>query len=242
MRAPTNTTCALLLYGVTVLSGFLAACGKGGANRNPNVTDTTAAAATTAQTSATSPSAASHGGVVASPAISNWTDNNIVARLEAGDKNEVQLGRLAESRVIIPDVREFAKTLVTDHSNSERDVRSLAARTKLGAKPASDDTTAREGEEVLKEFAAMPKGTDWDSTFVQHEFAEHQQDIADTKAMQNQAKDPQLKQLLGNELPVLQKHLETAERLLGDTPGGSAAWHNAELRKTERPKSAKAKP
>jgi protein subunit release factor A len=75
-----------------------------------------------------------------------------------------------------------------------------------------------------------------------HEFAEHQQDIADTKAMQNQAKDPQLKQLLGNELPALQKQLEAAEKLLGDTPGGSAAWHNAEFRKTERAKSAKSRP
>jgi putative membrane protein len=242
MRAPTNTTCALLLYGVTVLPGLLVACGKGSANRNPNVTDTTPAAATTPPTGATAPSAASHGDAVASPAISNWTDNNIVARLEAGDKNEVQLGRLAESKAVIPAVRDFAKTLVTDHSKGERDVRSLEARTKLGAKPASEATTARDGDELLKKFAATPKGTDWDSTFVQHEFAEHRQDIADTKAMQSQAKDSQLKQLLGNELPVLQKHLDAAEKLLGDTPGGSAAWHNAEVRKTERAKSAKAKP
>ena len=238
MRAPTNTTRALLLNGVTVLlPGLLAACGKGSESRNSNVTDTTAAAVTTAQTGATS-----RADVVANPAISKWTDSNIVARLEAGDKTEVQLGQLAESKAIIPGVTDFAKMLVTDHSQSERDVRSRAAMTKLGAKPASDDTTAREGEELLKKFAAMPKGTDWDSTFVQHEFDEHQRDIADTKAMQNQAKDPQLKQLLGNELPVLQKHLDAAQKLLGNTPGGSAAWHNAEFRKTERAKSAKAKP
>ena len=243
MRMPPHTTRPLLRYGVTILlSGVIVACGRGGESQDAKVGDTTAAAATTPQTGAgASATASSRPAVVANAAISSWTDSNIVAKLEHGDKSEVQLGKLAESKSIIPAVTEFAKMLVTDHSKGAQELRSMEAKAKLRAKPATGDTSAKAAEDLLKKFTAMPKGKDWDSTFVQHEYDDHQQDIADTKAMQNQAKDPQLKQLLSDELPVLQKHLDAAEKLLGYTPGGTAAWHNAEFRKTDSAKSPKAK-
>ena len=234
----------LLRYGIAVLlSGLFVACAKDNANQNANATDTTKAAATTTPPPAgASATAAPRANATANPAISGWTDSNIVAKLEQGDKNEVQLGKLAESKAIIPAVKEFARMLVTDHSKGQQEVRSMEAKAKLHAKSATGDTTSKAGEDLLKKFTAMQKGKDWDSTWVQHEYDDHQQDIADTKAMQNQAKDPQLKQLLGNELPVLQKHLDAAEKLLGNTPGGTAAWHNAEFRKTDSAKAKKSKP
>lgn len=241
MRTPSHSTRPLLCSAVTVLlSSLFVACAKDSANQTAKASDTTAATATTPQAGASATAAAPHA-AVANPAISSWTDSNIVAVLEQGDKNEVQLAKLAESKAIIPGVKEFATMLVTDHSKGEREVRSMEAKTKLKAKPAAGDTTAKTGEDLVKKFTAMPKGKDWDSTFVQHEYEDHQQDIADTKAMQNQAKDPQLKQLLGDELPVLQKHLDAAEKLLGYNPGGSAAWHNAEFRKTDSATAKKAK-
>lgn len=243
MQMPSNNTRSLPRYGaILLLSGLLVACAKDSGNRAANASDTTAAAATTPRAGASATAApAPNADAVASPAISSWSDSNIVAKLEQGDKNEVQLGKLAESKAIIPAVKEFAKMLVTDHSKGERDVRSMEAKAKLRAKPATGDTAVKTGQDLLKKFTAMPKGKDWDSTWVQHEYDDHRQDIADTKAMQTQAKDPQLKQLLSDELPVLQKHLEAAEKLLGNTPGGTAAWHNAEFRKTDSAKSKKAK-
>lgn len=222
----------------------LAGCsGKGNENESYNhqgTADTAATAATTgASTGAASTSTTSGGEVAANPGITSWNDNNIVAHLADGDKGEVTLAKLAESRAIIPSVRDYAKMLVTDHSKGEREVRSLESKAKLPAKPASDDTTAKANQDLLKQFTAMPRGKDWDSTWVQHEYDDHQHDIADTKAMQNQAKDARLKQLLGNELPVLQKHLDAAQKLLGNTPGGSSAWHNQEFRKTGGSTSAK---
>lgn len=241
MHTSLTTPRPLLRYGtVVLLSGLLVACAKDNANRNASATDTTTPAATTPSAGAsTTPAPAAN--ATANPAISSWTDSNIVAKLEQGDKNEVQLARLAESKAIIPAVKEYAKMLATDHAKGEQEVRSTETKAKLHAKPATGDTTSKAGQDLLKKFTAMQKGKDWDSTWVQHEYDDHQQDIADTKAMQSQAKDPQLKQLLGNELPVLQKHLEAAEKLLGNTPGGTAAWHNAEFRKTDSAKAKKSK-
>lgn len=232
---PTNSVlfCAAVLIPGLVLAG----CSSKESNQSAADTAATASAAGTSTGATTGASASTAGGeVAASPAISNWNDNNIVDHVATGDKGEVSLAKLAESKATIPAVKDYARMLVTDHSKSEKDVRSLESKAKLPAKPASDDTTSKANQDLMKKFSAMPRGKDWDSTWVQHEYDDHQHDIADAKAMQSQAKDDQLKQLLGNELPVLQKHLDAAQKLLGTNPGGSSAWHNQEFRKTDSTK------
>lgn len=233
------TTRTLLLCGALFVPAVVLGCSKGSGSENASATDTTTPAAATPTTGTTTPTSAAE--VAPDPQISNWNDNDIVGRLVAGDKAEVKLGRLAESKAIIPAVKEFAKMIVADHSKSEKNVEALRSSAKLSPSTAGKDTGTKAGEDIVQRLTAMPKGTDWDSTFVRHVFEEHQHDIADAKAMQNQAKDAQLKALLGNTLPVLQKHLDSARTLLGETPGGTAAWRNQEFRKTERPKDSTTK-
>ena len=230
------TTRTLLVYGLVLVPGLVLGCSKESGSDNASATDTTKPAAATPTTGTTTPTSTAE--VAPNPEISSWNDNIIVARLVAGDKAEVKLGRLAESKAIIPAVKEFARMIVADHSKSEKDVAALQSSAKLSPSTAGKDTGTKAGEDIAQRLTAMPKSTDWDSTFVRHVFEEHQHDIADAKAMQNQAKDAQLKALLGNTLPVLQKHLDSARALLGETPGGTAAWRNQEFRKTERPKDS----
>lgn len=234
---------ATLISAVVLIPGLLlAGCSHKDNDDNNQAAGNTAAAASTAgaSTGATTGAASTSTGEVApSAAISSWNDNNIVSKLAESDKGEVELAKLAEKKASIPAVKNYAKMLVADHSKGEGEVRSLESKAKLPAKPASDDTTSKSNQDLMKQFSSMTRGKDWDSTWVKHEYDDHQQDIADTKAMQNQAKDAQLKQLLGNELPVLQKHLDAAQKLLGTNPGGSSAWHNEELHKTDSTKSGR---
>jgi putative membrane protein len=236
MPVGSHTTRALLFCGVVFVPGLVLGCGKGSGSDNANATDTTKPASATPTTGTTTPTPAAE--IAPNPEIASWNDNDIVARLVAGDKAEVKLGRLAESKAIIPAVKDFAKMIVADHSKSEKDVAALQSSAKLSPSTAGKDTGTKASDDIVQRLTTMPKGTDWDSTFVRHVFEEHQHDIADAKAMQNQAKDAQLKALLGNTLPVLQKHLDSARTLLGETPGGTAAWRNQEFRKTERPKDS----
>ncbi len=208
----------------------LAACG----NKNANNTNTAGNSATAAIPPAGSTTAAA-GEVTPTPDVSKWDDNNIVASIVAGDKAEVQMGRLAESKATIPAVRDFARTLVQDHSKGEKEIRDLASKAKLTAKPAANDSGTVAAEGVRKRLEAMPKGNAWDSTFVKYEYDEHHSDIDAAKSMQNQAKDSLLKQYLGNEIPALQKHEDAANKLLGND-GGTAAWKNADVQKTESSK------
>lgn len=240
-----RTRRTLLLCAAALAPGLVLGCSKG--NENSNAGATTAAAPAAAPTAgastgaSTGATATAGGEVTANPGISSWSDTNIVAHMAAGDSGEVKLARLAETKAVIPAVKDYAKMLQTDHSKGEKDVSALAKKAKLTGKPASSDTSDKATQDFYKRMTSMAKGKDWDSTWVKHEYDDHQQDIADAKAMQSQAKDAQLKQQLGDELPVLQKHLDAAAKLLGNTPGGTAAWNNEEFRKTQGKESGKKK-
>jgi putative membrane protein len=151
------------------------------------------------------------------------SDSNIVAKLDASDKGEVELARLMETKATNDSVKAYARKLVSDHTKSEKDVMHLERQAKLAARPLQSDTTREEATHVLQHFRSMSKGKALDSAFVQNEIQDHEHDIADAKAMQNQAKNDQLKQLIGQTIPTLQQHLEIAQRLSEQLSKGASS-------------------
>lgn len=215
-RASESTRVGVLAASLMVA---IAACGKSNQNRTYGASTeasgaSTGASSATASTSDTARSSTSSAGdVSASSDIPQMSDSNIVAKLDAGDRGEVELARLMETKATNDSVKAYARKLVTDHSKSEKDLMSLERQVKLAEKPLKSDTTRQATQHQLQRFRSMPKGESLDSAFVQHEIEDHQHDIADAKAMQNQATNDQLRQAIQQELPTLQQHLDMAQRL-----------------------------
>ncbi len=222
MNGPGLRFRTLMLWGLASAGVLVAGC-RNGNNGQTSATDTAATAATsTARASGATTGATSAGEVAPSPEITSWSDNNIVAKLAMADRGEVELGGLAEHKATTSAVRDFARLLVTDHSKHEGETKTLEKNAKLPAKTPANDTTAKQNTDLMKKFSDMPKGLGFDSAFVQHEIDDHTHDIADAKAMQAQAKDAQLKNLLANTIPVMQKHLDAAKDALGKIGSASA--------------------
>ena len=225
-RASEITRIALM---ATTLTCFVIACRKGNQNGSGASTQAAAAGASTGASATASRADTSHnnatsaGEVSASSDISQMSDSNIVAKLDASDKGEVELARLMETKATNDSVKAYAKKLVTDHSKSEKNVMNLERQAKLAEKPLKSDTTRQAATHELASLRSMKKGKSLDSAFVQHEMEDHQHDIADAKAMQNQAKNDQLKQLIGQTLPTLQDHLSIAQRLTQQLASGAAS-------------------
>jgi putative membrane protein len=211
----------------------VAACNKGNQNAGAGASTQATAGASTGASSATASTAdtsrnssTSAGEVAPSSDISQMSDSNIVAKLDASDKGEVELARLMETKATNDSVKAYAKKLVSDHTKSEKEVMNLERQAKLAEKPLKSDTTREAATHELSKLRSMPKGKALDSAFVQHEIEDHQHDIADAKAMQNQAKNDQLKNLIGQTLPTLQEHLKIAQSLsqqLASSSNNSAA-------------------
>lgn len=164
--------------------------------------------------------AASHRSVIAeslanvkSSVPAPLTDANILALAGDADRLEIEVARIAVRKATSPAVKLYARQLLDDHGRGEADVRALAQRLNLKEQPPAQDTTKQEAQHLRQRFAALPKGLGFDTAFVHHEIEDHVNDIREAKELEPKATNPELKKLLQDELPELQRHLDRARAL-----------------------------
>jgi putative membrane protein len=124
-----------------------------------------------------------------------------------GDISETQLGQLAQQKSASPEVKAFGQELVTDHSQGQTEATALAQSMKITA-PTKPMRKAETEYEKLSKLS----GPAFDKEFVSYMVKDHQEDIAKFQK-EAQAKDGQVSALAEKTLPVLQKHLQTAQSL-----------------------------
>jgi putative membrane protein len=149
------------------------------------------------------------------------TDANIVAKESAGDTAEVVIAQYVGAHTTDPDVKSFAKMLISDHSKGKREVDSLTRKLSIVPQRPSDDTTSAEIAHTINHLATLT-GRDLDTAFVNHEVQDHQTDIADAQKAVAAAQNPDLKALVQKSIPELQKHLEAAQALQRKFSGTAA--------------------
>ena len=162
-----------------------------------------------------SPGAASASSTASSSASTKpeqLTDAIIVARESAGDTAEVVIAQYAGAHTADPDVKSFAKMLISDHSKGKREVDSLTRKLSIVPQRPSDDTTSAEIAHTINHLATL-KGHDLDTAFVNHEVQDHQTDIADAQKAVAAAQNPDVKALVQKSIPELQKHLDAAQAI-----------------------------
>lgn len=137
------------------------------------------------------------------------------------DLAEIKMGQLAEQQGQHKAVRQFGKTLVTDHQKALKSTRSLAKS--LGVMLPDQPNAAQ--QQKYSEFAAM-RGGNFDAAFLTAMIMGHEKAINDFKAQAQNGKNMQVKQLAQNELPVLQKHLHLAQQAQAKIGNGEKLSRN----------------
>ena len=150
------------------------------------------------------------------------TDANILARESAGDTAEVVIAQYASAHTADPDVKSFAKMLISDHSKGKREVDSLTRKLSIVPQRPADDTTSAEIAHTINHLATL-KGQDMDTAFINHEIQDHQTDLADAQKAVAAAQNPDIKQLVQRSIPELQKHLDAAQAIHKKLSGTTAA-------------------
>ena len=105
-------------------------------------------------------------------------------------------------------VRDYGQMLVTDHGAHKVQAGQIA--TALGV-AIPDDATPEANLEYEKLMAM--KGADFDKEFVSYMVDDHKKDIDKYKQEAASTDPAQVKDLVNQTLPTLQKHLETAQSL-----------------------------
>jgi len=213
MRVTRKTTVAFALGAVTLL---------GACKKTENADDTTAAAgATTGAMAGTTTGAVAGSTAVANQATSNpastqtMTDAEIFAMLKSANQGEIDAGKTAESKATNAAVKAFAKDMVADHTMLLNQGDALAKKLNVTPQPAANDSIDATNKQVAAALEQAPKGAAFDSTYVNNQVLGHQNTLDLVKRAEDQAQNSELKALLKNAEPVIQRHLDRIKDIQG---------------------------
>lgn len=144
-----------------------------------------------------------------SPAMVQAADppatSEVLGKLHQSNQKEIEMGKVAQKHGSAKEVKAFGTMLVKDHTAADKKVIALAKKEKIDlptAKPPSD------------EMANMAKESDFDAKFAKDMLDDHKKDVAEATAARDSTTDDKLKKLLTEIVPTLQKHEDTAQKLV----------------------------
>jgi putative membrane protein len=130
---------------------------------------------------------------------------DVLNKLHQSDQNEIQAGKMAQKNSQSKAVRDYGKMLVRDHTAADKKVMSLAKK---------ENIPLSAGEPSADQMKDMSPSSDFDRKFARDMVDDHKKDIAEVTDARDNTTDDQLKQLLSDLLPTLQKHEDAAQKIV----------------------------
>jgi len=142
------------------------------------------------------------------------TDAQIAMIVVVADTVDVDYGKLAAKKTSNQAVKEFAETMVRDHTAVND--KAIALAKKLGVTPEESDTSKSLKSNGKKELAKLKAltGAEFDKAYLDNEVSYHEAVIGllDRTLIPN-TKNAELKSLLESGRPIFAGHLEHAKKL-----------------------------
>jgi len=137
------------------------------------------------------------------------SDQKFVDFAAQTDMVEANLGQLAQSASSSQPVKDYAQTLVTDHTNDFKQLYTVAHGANLTMPDAID---TENNKTIIGPFEKL-KGEAFDHRYIHDMVAGHTKAIEIYKKEAADAENPALKSYAEAALPVLEKHLDGAKAL-----------------------------
>ncbi len=149
-------------------------------------------------------------------ALANTSDKGFVDKAAAGGMAEVKLSQLALDKGQSPEVKQFARKMVEDHSKANMELKQIAAKKDLTVPTTMDD----KHQKIYDRLAKM-QGSDFDKEYMKTMATDHDDTVKLFKDQSQNGQDPELKSFAMKTLPVLEKHdsmVKHDERQMGNMP------------------------
>jgi putative membrane protein len=122
------------------------------------------------------------------------------------NQEEISLGKLAQEKGSLTDVKELGKMMVDAHTKALADLSELAMKKSISLPEAKTDDV----NEAYKEMNEK-SGKKFDEKYCDKMVDGHKDAISKFEKASTDAVDPDIKMMATNMLPDLRKHLEMAE-------------------------------
>jgi len=135
----------------------------------------------------------------------------VLGKLHQSDQKEIAAGKLAQKSGTSQQVKAYGKMLEKDHTAADKKVAALAKQEKIDL----PSVTSAGSSNDMSSMASDPM---FDTKFAREMVDDHKKDIAEVTQARDATADAKLKKLLTELVPTLQKHEETAQKIV-DTEG-----------------------
>ena len=151
-------------------------------------------------------------------------DSTFVNQATMGNLAEIQDGQLAAKQAMRPAVKSFGQSMVTDHTQANQQLASIAS-----GKGVTPPTAPSDSEQAMMTKLSAMHGRAFDTAYLRGQIAGHEQMVALLQTEISQGTDPDLKSFAQTMLPIVQKHLEMARSLMGmkSTPATTTRKHHS---------------
>jgi putative membrane protein len=131
----------------------------------------------------------------------------VLGNLHQSNQKQVQAGEIAQKNGTSKAVRDYGAMLVRDHSAADKKVAEVATRENI-------DLLAATPAPGPNDMGTMASGPDFDRKFAQEMLDDHRKDLSAVTDARARTNDPQLRKLLGDMIPTLEKHEAAAEKII----------------------------
>jgi putative membrane protein len=189
-----SAACALAL---SATSAWPQATGQSGATVGP------------AARTAPGPATSQPGATSRNPSALAAEELEMIEDLAHANLGEIEMGRTALEKTRNERVRQFAQTMVDDHTSAMNELRQLAQRKGVQL---PDDTDFQ--HKAIGVALRVLTGDTFDQRFVRHVGVnDHRRTVDLLERMQRTSRDPDLKALAEKQLPIVQRHLTMARQM-----------------------------
>jgi putative membrane protein len=146
-----------------------------------------------------------------SPAESlSAADRTFITTAAEANLAEIETAKMIEQKSKDPAVRDFAKRMVTDHTQASQTLATVAEMTGISL-PASPSAADRTQEDELKKLS----GAKLNKAYLRDELAGHKQVISAFESEIEHGQDEAAKNYAAQTLPTLEDHIRIAEDVAG---------------------------
>ncbi len=141
------------------------------------------------------------------------SDANIVALLDEANMADSAAGAYALGKATNAEVKAFAKLMMGEHHSLRAQGQQLAKRLNVTPAPPANDPVKAAAESEMAALKAAPKGAQFDRTYIDQEVQIHKAVLDLAEQAHGAAQNEELKKLIEQARPVIEKHRERAEEI-----------------------------
>lgn len=135
-------------------------------------------------------------------------DSKFVVKATSGVTMETELGAYAAKHATTPGVKHFGEMMLKDHAKDKAELSRLA----LAKNITIPHRTGADFQKHIDEIT-QKRGLAFDKAYISFMVDDHHEDISEFQQEAKAGKDPEIKAFAAKGIPVLQHHLEMAEKL-----------------------------